>query len=287
MDSSHSVDEPGQSDDRISATCRFDDGRKIRQTFTTAEADEFASAGEDISGVWGWVGRHRGGLAKGLGAMFVLLLGSLAIPAATRQWSDRQQALALKADLVVEFTGPLSKAYAEALAIPVLGREKGMPPALALRRELRTRWLSTSAVITARFAAYFGGNLEKRWLDHQDAMFAWLALGCCGHDGDGNLETVRSYLRRHPPSEDWQPDRTSLEKEHGTPWKLLKCAPHDLDKGCRSSKANRKFNAGYEWVGRGLNNRHAVLLEDVLDSDVTGFSTGWTDFLKNLNPLNE
>jgi len=221
--------------------------------------------------------------------LFVLLLGSLAIPAATRQWSDRQESLALKGQFLVDLTGPSSKAYAEALAIPVLGRERGKLPALALRRNLRTEWLSSSAVIDARFVTYFGDDLEERWLDHQAAMFAWLALGCCGHDGDGNLKTLSSYVHRHPPSEVWQQaeSRTSLEAEHETPWKLLKCAPYDLDRGCRSPKGDPNFDVGYTWVGQALNNRRAILLEDVLDSDVTGFSSGWTDFVKNLNPFNE
>ena len=219
----------------------------------------------------------------------MLLLSSLAIPAATRQWSDRQESLALKGDLLVDLTGPSSKAYAEALGLPVLGREKGSRAALALRRTLRTEWLSTSAVIDARFATYFSDDLEDQWLEHQAAMFGWLALGCCGHDGDGNLEAVRSYIHRHPPSERWQQSesRMALEAEHGTPWKLLACAPHDLDKACRSPKGNRNFDVGYVWVGQALNNRRAVLLEDVLDSDVTGFSSGWGDFMKDLNPFNE
>ena len=221
--------------------------------------------------------------------MLVLLVGSLAIPAATRQWSDRQEALALKGDFLVDLTGPASQAYAQALAIPVVGREKGRPPALALRRELRTGWLSTSAVIDARFATYFGEDLEDQWLDHQAAMFAWLALGCCGHDDDGNLETVRSYVHRHPPTERWlrSETRNAFEVDHGTPWILLECAPYDADAECRSPKGNPDFDAGYDWVGQALNNRRAALLERVLSSEVAGFSSGWTDFLKDLNPFNE
>jgi hypothetical protein len=291
VDPSHSVDDPHKSDDLVWATCRLDDGRQIRRTFTAAEADEFARGEEDgpVNRLWYWLERHRKGLAKGLSAFLVLLLGSLAIPAATRQWSDRQEALALKGDLLVDLTGPSSRAYARALAIPVLGRENGKLPAIALRRKLRTGWLSTSAVIDARFATYFGDDLEEEWLDHQAAMFAWLALGCCGHDEDGNLEAVRSYLHRHPPSEQWRQSesRQNLEVAYGTPWKLLECAPHDLDVGCRSRKGNPSFDAGYTWVGQALNNRRATLLERVLSSDVTGFSSGWTDFLKSLNPFND
>jgi hypothetical protein len=239
--------------------------------------------------VWDWVRRHRSALTKVGGTLLVLLLGSLAIPAATRQWADRQESLALKGNLLVDVTGPSSKAYAEALALPVVGRERGKLPALTLRRELRTGWLSTSAVIDARFATYFSDELEDQWLDHQAAMFAWLALGCCGHDDDGNLATVRSYLHRHPPSDRWQgqTSHTSLKADYGTPWEVLRCAPHDEDKNCRSAKGNPSFDVGYVWVGQALNDRRATLLENVLGSDVTGFSSGWTDFVKNLNPFHE
>ena len=47
MDPSHSVDDAHQSDDLVWATCRLDDGRQIRRTFTAAEADEFVRGEED------------------------------------------------------------------------------------------------------------------------------------------------------------------------------------------------------------------------------------------------
>jgi hypothetical protein len=277
---------PIEPDAPATIVARFEDGTRRQLTVTSAEAATYRERGTNVT-KW----RHRAVAFLGWNPRKLVLwaaalyVASLVIPAATKQWSDRQEALALKAALVVDLTEASSKTYATALSIPVLAREQGQKPALALRRRLRTAWLSTDAVTDTRLATYFGGGLQDQWLAYQDAMWAWIALGlCCGRNTDDNLQTVRSYLHDHPPSVRW---RRTAAKYGGSPWGVLKCAPHDKDEACLTIEGDPAFDSGYIWTGQALNDRRTTLVKRIRGSDVRGFSTDWKDFAGDVWPLND
>jgi hypothetical protein len=208
------------------------------------------------------------------------------IPAATKQWSDRQEALALKAALVTDIAQDSSDAYAQALGIPVRAQELGKKPGLALSRKLRTEWLQTAAVVDTRLKTYFDSELADEWLNYQDAMWEWIALGCCGGLDVDKLQTVRIYLYTHPPSERWR----ELVEDSDT-WNALRCGPRGEHPDCPTGRLSepdyQAFESSYIATGQGLNDRWELLLQRIRDGDVKGFSDGSSDLWRDLNPLSD
>src|SRR4051812_11922852 len=100
--------EPIEGNAPVGITCTFEDGRRRMCTVTAAEAARLAEEGIDVTTrprrVWlrlSGVGRL---VRKLLPWAAGLLIGSLVLPAVTKQWSDRQGALALKQQLVGDIT---------------------------------------------------------------------------------------------------------------------------------------------------------------------------------------
>jgi hypothetical protein len=178
--------------------------------------------------------RHWKGIAKVVGGVLGLVLASFVVPAISRQWSDQEAALRLKADLFTDLSSLSSETFAEALRIPATARFK---EALSLRRELRERWIAGRSGIQARYAVYFAGTAaERHWRAYNQAMFDWLLLGCCAWDHQARsdaLMRVGDYLRnyplpkaspRRPPEE---PESGQPSEVPGRPWRILSCAPHE------------------------------------------------------------
>jgi hypothetical protein len=278
---------PIEPDAPATITAVFEDGTRRRLEVTSAEAETYRGRGTNETKwwhrLWAFV---RSNAKKIVFGAVALVVASLAIPAATKQWSDRQEALALKGDLVA-IADASTETYAEALAIPVRGREQGKRSALNLQRRLTTEWTGKEAVVYARLKTYFDDNLSDQWIDYQLAMRRWIALGCCGPAHDGDRVAVRVYLDEHPPSETWRRDYDLGPWA----WRVLKCAPHDEDAVCRKSglspKGHRDFDESYIISGQALNGSLERLVQRIRESDVKGFSTDWRDFIDDLNPLSD
>jgi len=282
--------DPIEPDAPATLVARFEDGTRRRLTVTSAEAATYRKRGTDETKrrqrFWAFV---RPRVWKFVFWAAALVVASLVIPAATKQWSDRQEALALKAALVTDIAQDSSDAYARALGIPLQAHEHGKTPGLALRRKLRTEWLQTAAVIDTRLKTYFDSDSADAWLDYQNAMWEWIALGCCGgQDVDlARLLEVRIYLDLHPPS-----DRRWREAvEDSNTWDTLRCGPHGEHADCPTGRLSKPdyeaFESSYIATGQALNDRWELLLQRIRDGHVKGFSDGSSDLWRDINPLSD
>jgi len=156
----------------------FDDGTRRRLMVTSAEAAHLQRRGTDTS-----TGVHRArALLTANGKRFAfwalpLFVASLAIPAATRQLADRQQATALKTEIIGEISRGSATAFAEAKNILEVN-----PTDLSERRlNARSEWEVVQGHADALYAVYFDKKdpARRAWNRYRDAVYAYLSTICC------------------------------------------------------------------------------------------------------------
>jgi len=96
---------PIEPDAEAEVIVRLADGRARKLTLTAAEADKFAGMGQPVGGVLHRIAAFviRNWRSFSWWA-FGILVVSLLVPAATKQWADGQAALTLKSSLNLEMS---------------------------------------------------------------------------------------------------------------------------------------------------------------------------------------
>jgi hypothetical protein len=215
--------------------------------------------------------RTRG--PKFLRWLVLLFIASLAIPALTKQWNDRKQELQVKEALLTD----ISKDAADAVygAQSALGQQD---PRLA-RGAVVNAWLRERAAVDPRFRVYFSNsdaadhwfvNRRHGFLGFRNAVFLYVLMACCdSHDRSSQLRRLQRYLSGAP-----------LPKRLGAdPWDVLACGPQE------PCALDRRYPAAYRWLGNQILAQRQVLLQQLLHANASGFSSGWADFVRDLNPL--
>jgi hypothetical protein len=204
----------------------------------------------------------------------LLFIASLAIPALTKQWSDRKQELQVKESLSTD----ISKVSADAVygAVFAVSRQSGVGQR-ASRRQAIHDWLRSRATIDPRFIVYFsrtgaadhwftGGR--RHLLGFRNAVLIYILMACCDEHRSEHAAHLRAYLPGAvaPAS---LPD----------PWSVLSC------NGAESCPNGGAYQRAYMWLGNQVLSQRRVLLDELLHANGTGFSSGWHDFVNDLNPL--
>jgi len=206
----------------------------------------------------------------------LLFIASLFVPALTKQWNDRKQELQVKETLATD----ISKISA--------GAVYGAVAAIRLRGpEQRTAWLNTQdtwlrdrAAADPRFRVYFPGSgatrhwfqlgRERGYLGFRNAVYLYVLVACCdAPNRPTRLHRLRLYL-----------GKTTKHKEIKHPWRVLACGPQEPP--CTESGS---YLAAYRWLGNQVLAKRQVLLDEVLAANGAGFSDGWGDFVRDLDPL--
>jgi hypothetical protein len=93
-------------------------------------------------------------------------------------------------------------------------------------------------------------------------------LACCDDAGPRSrqVDALHRYLGDPPTPKDLR-----------DPWTVLSCGPQE---GCPPHYAR-----AYIWLGNHLLYQRRVLLDQLLDANAAGYSSGWRDFVGDLNPL--
>jgi hypothetical protein len=201
----------------------------------------------------------------------LLFIASLFIPALTKQWNDRKQELQVKETLSTD----ISKISANA----VYGAEFAFDQPTqveqrASRRAVLDTWLRDRAAIDPRFRVYFSNSdAADHWfvgrgrgpLGFRNAVLIYVLMACCDEERSRHADRLRRYLGSvgGPPA---LPD----------PWSVLACDPGN---SCPN------FGLAYRWLGNRLLDQRGVLLDQLLKANGAGFSSGWRDFVTDLNPL--
>jgi hypothetical protein len=203
----------------------------------------------------------------------LLFIASLAIPALTKQWSDRKQELQVKESLSTD----ISKVSADAVYGALFAVSQSAAEQRSSRRQAINDWLRSRATIDPRFVVYFSrsdaadhwfaGGRERR-LGFRNALLIYVLMACCDEHRSKHAARLRSYL----PS-------AVAPVDLADPWGVLAC---DGQKSCLNE---RSYYRAYMWLGNQLLGQRRVLLDELLHANGTGFSSGWHDFIDDLNPL--
>jgi len=204
----------------------------------------------------------------------LLFIASLFVPALTKQWNDRKQELQVKETLSTD----ISKVSANAVygAEFAVSQQSG-PEQRASRRAALDTWLRDRASIDPRFLVYFShSDSADHWfaghahggLGFRNAVLIYVLMACCDQERSGHLKRLRAYLGSPAGSHTLR-----------DPWSVLACGPQE------SCPGQGRYGQAYLWLGNRVLDQRRVLLDQLLEANGTGFSSGWRDFVKDLNPL--
>jgi hypothetical protein len=255
---------PIESDAPAWVIVRLGDGRRRKLVVTAQEAATLAEKGSDVSRarnrVSHWLRKHVLKLFLWAAGVFV---ASLAIPAATKQWADRQAAIALKAGLIGEVSRSSAEGFIGAKRLLVAAK---LPDVRSELRSARDGWEASEGGIDAQYAVYFRDTAaRKSWNTYRDRIYDYISLGCCDEHRVGDIRLLRGYLgapRPWPTTDD--------------PWQVLGCG-----RGESCGTVSPDFAEAYRWLGIQLLRKRESLLADLRRAQPAGFSGGWGDFLRD------
>jgi hypothetical protein len=221
------------------------------------------------TGVRAWMRAHARPLVTWAAVLFI---ASLAVPAVTKQWNDRQQELQVKESLMTDISTMSANAvYGAVQASRQTGARQD-----AARSELVYGWLRDRAAIDPRFRVYFDhSDAATHWFgreqpDFRDALLMYVHLACCDRTSrDNRITKLQSYL-----------EQAGVEVDPSAQqWRVLSCGPQE------ECSVHPTYSGTYQWLGNQLLDQRRLMLEQLLAANGEGFSNGWRDFIGDLNPL--
>jgi hypothetical protein len=271
------------------------DGRELR--VSKEEAQALTTRGTVISPWYTRVGQR---LYRPLVWLVALVIGSLLIPAVTKQWTDRPKELELKNSLVKQITDstahaieinrinvgnvlPETRAYFDALLVWQHAAPKDKPAALqslqkaaaASRRakqqvtnEVYSTWQTNRAIIGAQLQAYFPNTrLTSEWSDYATAIYNFGQLGTaiCKADRQKVVKQVQDYF----------------DGNLAINWNALQTPTPDAQ--CQGDFV-LPFQKAYSSLADALVIRREPILGYILSPSVhaSGYSSGWRDLLRDI-----
>jgi hypothetical protein len=205
------------------------------------------------------------------------------MPAATKQWSDRSDEIAMKRDLISRITEASTEAILTAdcvvsFCLPeyALVIDDNADPAainasiVAYRRALVVNdraWAKAKSVTDDVLGAYFSDTrLEVDWEEYAAGVDAYLRVGqeYCGAARDADMGLLRGYLSEISPQV----------------WADL---VRDLNEECTNTPP--EFAPAYREVSNELLARREVITDNIVQADAAGYSDGFEDFVRDLFPF--
>ena len=203
----------------------------------------------------------------------LLFIASLFVPAITKQWNDRKQELQVKEALLTDISTSSANAVYGAVEASGQTDERGQR---GTRSELVFDWLRDRAAIDPRFRVYFDrSDAATHWFgrdqpDFRDAVLIYVHLACCDQDQRASrIEKLQNYLS----AVGVKVDPSAAE------WSALACGPQE---GC---EVDPTYRGRYQWLGNQLLAQRRLILRQLLAANGEGFSSGWRDFVGDLNPV--
>jgi hypothetical protein len=284
-----------------STTSRVDD----RQPHSTATADgeprpeadvgarPVTEPAVEVAKPSPWYGRLARALPRSTAWIATILVGSLLVPAITKQWSDRPRELEIKTTLVREMselttdtiTAYVAEIFVTTPAARLLGVRKAaldraskadrvydakLQETAATEGQKYSAWRTKGAAIRAQLKAYFSGTqLTRDWDALNIAVISFIRLGSAGCDMSDDIKILRSYLAN---------DQSSANIR----WQLLGKSSY-YDSGCYIGNAKLgDYRNTYNYVGSRLIAKQQEILDSIMKADMVGFSKGWHDLIKDM-----
>lgn len=245
-------------------TVRLPDGTRRRITITAAEADGLKEKGEAVSGLW--LGRVA---MRNWKTVAALIVASVLVPAATRQWSDRQSILTVKQSLITEVSDGAVAGIRAAQEVPGLAGED--EARIQACDDALDAWVDAEATIDPVFALYFPESRARAlWSEYRDVVYDYVALSGCSRNPRGDLAFIREYFDAHPLMNPDPPPVLGRD-----PWAILaESTPNEL-----------AYQETYGWLGQQILRHRGLLHRELLaESHARGYCSGFADFLREVLP---
>jgi hypothetical protein len=249
-----------------------------------------------------WYARLARALPRAIPWIATIVIGSLLVPAITKQWSDRARELEIKTALVREIselttdtvTAPVLEVFgatptarlaeyrknllnkaskadkAKALKQYEAAVDANVKEAQADYAKKYATWRNKGTAIRAQLSAYFSGaQLTNDWdaLYYAVASFTRLSTNACDRSDD--IKNVRSFFASEPFNKDIQ-------------WPLLEKA-RGVDAACYIGDRDlQAFRVTYSYVGDRIILQQQHILDSIMKADMVGFSNGWNDLVKDV-----
>jgi hypothetical protein len=253
-----------------------------------------------------WYARIARALPHSTGWIATILVGSLLVPAITKQWSDRPRELEIKTTLIREISelttdtvtahvmelrqatptarllqardAALANAKANASKADIADAQRKYDAALDAKLvETQTThaqkylaWSNKGAAVRAQLLAYFSGtHLVDDWDALSTAVVSYILLGTGNCGRSGLVNTLRSYFG-------------SDESVRNVQWQLLEKSYY-VDSQCYVGDAQSSgFLETYDFLGSQLMLKQQKMLDTIMQADMVGFSKGWRDLLNDV-----
>jgi hypothetical protein len=208
-----------------------------------------------------FVGQHLGWC---VGILIAVLVG----PAIAKQWSDRNQELSLKRDLVANVSSSVAASVTRGEEI---ARQGG---SARDRQNALDAWVQNQSTLTGSFIVYFPdgpvhqmwSNAVKKptganWLGFRDAVYDYVELSCCGPHANRDVADIAQLLRKFG----------------------ITFSQHDLTVlAARNKESRTQFDDSFHRVGLKLFALRNKFLGQLVQAHAQGFSRGWRDFGHNV-----
>jgi hypothetical protein len=219
----------------------------------------------DVLG-WAWTRGRR------FVRWFVLLfIASLIIPALTKQWNDRKQELEVKQRLLSDVVKATTDAVYGAQDISLQADPELQGQA---RSQLYGAWLRGRSTLETPMLVYFDpSDAADHWrgrgqLGLRNAVLVYIFMSCCDPHRAEHISMLQKYLKT-----------TARLPGGGDPWVVLACGPGE------SCTPAPNYQVAYRWLGNRILEQRLVLRDQLLAANGAGFSSGWRDFVDDLNPI--
>jgi hypothetical protein len=207
---------------------------------------------------------------------FVLLfIASLIIPALTKQWNDRKQELEVKQRLLSDVVKATTDAVYGAQDVSLQADPEQQRQA---RSQLLGAWLRGRSTLETPMLVYFDpSDAADHWrgrgqLGLRNAVLLYVLMVCCDREErDDHIRMLRNYLPPLAPED--------IERLEFDPWNALRCGPQE------ACTLDPRYRRAYTWLGNRILEQRLVLRDQLLAANGKGFSSGWRDFVADLNPV--
>jgi hypothetical protein len=229
-----------------------------------------AAAGSESNGRTGTLGRIRSHAPGFLKWAAVLFVASLFVPALTKQWNDRTQELDVKQALLADIVRETADAVYGAQEVSLQPDEQ----LLEAKNRLYGAWLrGRTALETPMFVYFDESEAADHWrgrgqLGFRNAVLLYALMSCCDEARAQHIAMLKKYL-----------NTAETLMDGGDPWSALRCGPGE---DCTPAS---NYDEAYRWLGNRILEQRLVLWGQLFEANGEGFSSGWRDFIGDLNPL--
>jgi len=259
---------PIEPDAKTKVLVRLADGRAWRLTLTSAEVGKLAAMGESVGGLWQRIAAFfiRNWRSFAWWA-FGILIASVLLPAATKQWADRQAALTLKSSMTLD----ISKSAVSAVrAAQNVTQATDWDQARKVRNEAENTWVIGESGVDPVFAVYFDNTTAlTMWKEYQSAIYQYTRLACCDPKQEEYVDSIHRYFEKYSLTPPGGPSPLG-----SNPWSILRS----------SSIQDPAFGPIYQSLGQQLLRRRGDLLKELLRTPARGYSSGFVDFWRDVVP---